>query len=882
GDQTYCVSVAETLKEAEKDFEWLEENVIDDIARLESKKERIEFILTKIEAMITQNDEKLRSASRTWRQIFKLPETERLVNFFSCSCKGNFVNQGWLYLSENYLCFYSFIFGQETKIFVELKDIVEIKKEKSKRGLLNDCIEIHMRDNQSGPSPGEAIDSKIEVSEQLKSLKIEDKTIKDNLAQQKRDSVFQDMFNIPDEETVLYFDEGIIWLLESPEQFYKGDLYVSNSFFCFTNEKSEVNLDSEMFTVSIPFYFVKRLERVNTPSNLSSLVTGNIPYSLVLTTTNQLKLVVKPLRDVGELPKILTNQLKECIPLSKNYKSFSLTLTSESLGDDLKPTVGGFGLEYGYPFMTQEILKDDNIIRHWIKYFKENGSHLAIIKRPLFLKLTRVGFPNAIRGELWESCSGSIYNRYNNQGMYQKYLNDHTGQTSHSIDEIEKDLKRSLPEYPAYQTVEGIEKLRRVLTAYSWRDPELAMNIVVSALLIYMSEEQAFWFLCLLCSRYLPGYYSTTMFGAVIDQHVFEHLVSKSIPILSDHFKSRDIQLSVSCLSWFLTLYINSMPLHYAFRIIDWFSYDGPRVLFQIGMAVLRITGNELLNIKDDGELMNFFKKYFNSLDEQAKPLEENESTPNYSKFNQLLLVANKEFYFITSEMIYDLRKTMQPKVVHGIEEFTKKTKTRNLMEKVSFNKDQITCLYNRYQYIQFYEQCVDSMNAKSFSSFLNATIKTKNKNISHLELFNQIDKDHDGRISMNELIEYLDSIYHMSLHERIEWLFSLFGQDFINKDEILKLSQFLLTLIDDDNVEVLNSVSLMVKKCFECEAEKVTVPQFKEIFLSFPILAEYLGNGFTNSFNFDNTRPQSFSQNEHEKDYHSPEKGTSERISGI
>lgn len=35
-----------------------------------------------------------------------------------------------------------------------------------------------------------------------------------------------------------------------------------------------------------------------------------------------------------------------------------------------------------------------------------------------------------------------------------------------SIEEIEKDLNRSLPEYAAYQTPEGINSLRRVLYVF--------------------------------------------------------------------------------------------------------------------------------------------------------------------------------------------------------------------------------------------------------------------------------------------------------------------------------------------------------------------------------------------------------------------------------
>lgn len=75
--------------------------------------------------------------------------------------------------------------------------------------------------------------------------------------------------------------------------------------------------------------------------------------------------------------------------------------------------------------------------------------------------------------------------------------------------------------------------MRRVLTAYAWSNPALgycqvrkganlfsaialigshhcvsqAMNLIVASFLVYMSEEQCFWCLTVLCDRLLPGYY---------------------------------------------------------------------------------------------------------------------------------------------------------------------------------------------------------------------------------------------------------------------------------------------------------------------------------------------------------------------------------------
>lgn len=185
-------------------------------------------------------------------------------------------------------------------------------------------------------------------------------------------------------------------------------------------------------------------------------------------------------------------------------------------------------------------------------------------------------------GEIWELTCGAAYKRYLNPGFYERLHTENNGKLSLSTEEIEKDLNRSLPEYDGYQTDEGINALRRVLYAYSYYDPEVgycqAMNIVVSLLLIYLSEEQAFWIVTVMCERLLPGYYSVNMVGALVDNKVFESLVEKYMPILSAHFKKYEIQLSVACLPWFLSLYINSMPLPYALRIADCFFLEGPKV----------------------------------------------------------------------------------------------------------------------------------------------------------------------------------------------------------------------------------------------------------------------------------------------------------------
>ena len=521
---------------------------------------------------------------------------------------------------------------------------------------------------------------------------------------------------------------------------YLGELHLSESFLCFSTQRSSFlpnasHIASSSFTgqthgtgpggfgFTVPLCSIRRVERLNSQSHVFSLALtpwdnfqqkpsektpepSTPPRKLIITLDGSRQASE---RFCDSLKKGLREAMKEV----ENLKAVAATCYSEYLMDPARmrakeqgiqyrtPPDAGLGMVFRYPGDARK-LRDRSKMRLWGEYMRENGRNATIVRQPTFSKLVRVGLPNRLRGELWEICSGSFYTRVRNPHLYQQTLAKFEGQESLAIDEIEKDLNRSLPEYAGYQSEEGIERLRRVLTAYSWLNEDVgycqAMNIVVAALLIYMSESQAFFVLSALCDRLLPGYYSKDMYGTLLDQKVFEGLVEKTMPVLWDHLVKSDVNLSVVSLPWFLSLYINSMPLVFAFRVLDVFFLEGSKVLFQIGLAILRINGEELLDVADDGAFISILKTYFSKLDESAHPDSDNEKLRSITKFQELMVTAFKEFGQITHASVTDLRAKHIDGVRAGLATFAKRTSIRNLgPESKKLSPEELGTIYDRF-----------------------------------------------------------------------------------------------------------------------------------------------------------------------------------------
>jgi hypothetical protein len=238
---------------------------------------------------------------------------------------------------------------------------------------------------------------------------------------------------------------------------------------------------------------------------------------------------------------------------------------------------------------------------HWEGYFRTfgRGSSTIVVSEEIS-RLLKFGIPDIYRHELWPLLSGASHKLNANAGQYAEYLASENISSSQAAQDIDKDLHRSMPSHPYYASQpKNLEPLRNVLLAYAARNPAVGycqgMNIVAAMLLLYLSEEVAFWVFTSIVEEIAPDYYNKQLFGSQVDQKVFNRLVKRKYPDLYQHLKKVGMPLHLLTLPWFMTFLIDCVPWEASLMVLDNLLYTGTSVLFQVALSMLTMTYESIM-----------------------------------------------------------------------------------------------------------------------------------------------------------------------------------------------------------------------------------------------------------------------------------------------
>ncbi|XP_039854012.1 EVI5-like protein isoform X2 [Panicum virgatum] len=273
----------------------------------------------------------------------------------------------------------------------------------------------------------------------------------------------------------------------------------------------------------------------------------------------------------------------------------------------IKPEQSGSpdGLPKGRSIHERE--REERRIRKWRKMIGVGGSdwkHYVRRNPHVVKRRIRKGIPDCLRGLVWQLISGSRDLLLMNPGVYETLV---IYETSASELEIIRDISRTFPSHIFFQQRHGPgqRSLYNILKAYSVYDRDVGyvqgMGFLAGLLLLYMSEEDAFWLLVAL----LKGAVHAPMEGLyqaglpLVQQYLsqFEKLVIEHMPKLGQHFIEEMINPSMYASQWFITVFSYSFPFHLTLRVWDVFLYEGIKVVFQVGLALLRFCHDDLVKL---------------------------------------------------------------------------------------------------------------------------------------------------------------------------------------------------------------------------------------------------------------------------------------------
>nr|XP_060630385.1 rab GTPase-activating protein 1-like isoform X5 [Anolis sagrei ordinatus] len=122
-----------------------------------------------------------------------------------------------------------------------------------------------------------------------------------------------------------------------------------------------------------------------------------------------------------------------------------------------------------------------------------------------------------------------------------------------------------------------------------------------------MPEEQAFCVLVKIMYEYgLRDLYKNNLEDLRGKFYQLERLIQEQLPDLYNHFLEQNLEAHMYASQWFLTLFTAKFPLCMVFHIIDLLLCEGLNVIFNVALALLKTSKEDLLQADFEGALKFF------------------------------------------------------------------------------------------------------------------------------------------------------------------------------------------------------------------------------------------------------------------------------------